>query len=251
MIGDQKTSDSPLLYFIYLLVLKSSEYLTMVSCILVLPCVDPALGRADKSSFTQCTLLEVVTAGIDSKEDIYQNSEYPCDLEHWMSVNSSPLNTVQSITWPRRNLECPFSVEWLPMTVDRLNVTQNLLNGFLNLECFPDRMQTVNLSFNRLTGPVSLLKLPHRFKSPFICWNRFYGTIDVTALPPHISVVKVEGSDFEGKTNFSKLPHSLTNFYIGQSRLPGTLIVQPYRQFGVQKCGVKLLESQDNESIIQ
>mmetsp|Transcript_1912 Transcript_1912/g.2937 ORF Transcript_1912/g.2937 Transcript_1912/m.2937 type:complete len:260 (+) Transcript_1912:26-805(+) len=226
-----------------------------MSFVSVLLCADPCLGRIDKSSLSQQTLMELLIADLSHTYSIRDSSD---DLiDKWKGVSLSDSDAVTSIDWHAFALKGKFLFEWLPETVEDLIICTNNLNGqipmqslpqglhkwrfrrnsfcgSLDLDALPPNIVEVLATSNKLTGTISLENLPDSLKKLFLGLNDFHGTVCLTKLPGSMTILALNICSFTGTVNLTKLPPNMERLYLDRNsfegetdfrHLPKTLII--------------------------
>eukprot|EP00009_Paramoeba_aestuarina_P017854 CAMPEP_0201524346 /NCGR_PEP_ID=MMETSP0161_2-20130828/21267_1 /ASSEMBLY_ACC=CAM_ASM_000251 /TAXON_ID=180227 /ORGANISM="Neoparamoeba aestuarina, Strain SoJaBio B1-5/56/2" /LENGTH=238 /DNA_ID=CAMNT_0047923679 /DNA_START=24 /DNA_END=740 /DNA_ORIENTATION=+ len=213
---------------------------------LLLCFVDPSLGKVDKASLPQQTLMELLIENITNKEDIYGQHGNPTDMSTWHNVTCNANGDVTEIDWPTLQLCGDAPLEWLPLTVINVTMWSNELTGTIALDALPDGLQYLRLSVNRLSGEVDLTHLPpgmryltisvnklvgtvnlehlpRTLEKLFLNDNLFHGTVNLTKLPPNLDILTISYNAFEGETDFSLLPKSLNYLAVSSTKLSGVI----------------------------
>mmetsp|Transcript_4364 Transcript_4364/g.6517 ORF Transcript_4364/g.6517 Transcript_4364/m.6517 type:complete len:249 (-) Transcript_4364:94-840(-) len=231
------------------------------------------LGRLDYASFSQQTLMEMTFDGIINKEDLCGSKDFPSKLSEWKS-NAKPLGNpfivnpdgdIIVITMHYYNLRGSVSLEWLPSTVEHLdlsgneltgtltvdhlppemdffNMTRNQLHGTLALDKFPDTITYLEVGFNQLTGTVDLTKLPRDLQVLSLGSNQLSGTLDLTKLPASLQRLWLAENDFHGQTDFSALPSTLDFLSVGKNpRLSGKIRPRDGVELDIKDTKIRLL----------
>ena len=84
----------------------------MPSPLVVLLAVDPLLGKVDKSTLPQQTLMELFTEGIANREAIFWSNETPEDLSEWKGTFLNEKGEVTRVFWPHMLLEGTVNLKW-------------------------------------------------------------------------------------------------------------------------------------------
>mmetsp|Transcript_6987 Transcript_6987/g.10593 ORF Transcript_6987/g.10593 Transcript_6987/m.10593 type:complete len:221 (-) Transcript_6987:59-721(-) len=189
---------------------------------------DPALGRFEKPSFSQDILMEMLVQGIDNRKIICGRIEKPRPLKEWYGISFHyRTKGVFKIEWPMYELEGWIDLQYLPTTVDILNVSLNGLTGCIDLAVLPDSLTQLLLSGNQFSGSIDLTKLPSRMKKLDISDNKLTGCIDLTNIPSTMLEMNLDNNTFYGETDFSNLPKSLRMLNLTNTKLEGTIYVKP------------------------
>mmetsp|Transcript_20450 Transcript_20450/g.31919 ORF Transcript_20450/g.31919 Transcript_20450/m.31919 type:complete len:246 (-) Transcript_20450:20-757(-) len=232
-------------------------------------CADDSngLGRLDYASLSEETLMEMLTDGISNLQRICEYDS-PSDLSDWRSVNLTG-DQVTNIRWEDYGLKGSIHLQWtpshvrwltvainelvgtvdlchLPETLEKLDLSRNMLTGSLHLNHLPDRLGALYLYSNRFSGSVTLTELPKSLKMFSVRENLLEGTLDLTALPADLNYLWLSYNAFSGETDFSKISASMIEFDITNTKLSGTIYgrSRPSNQrLKVNGSGVKVISS--------
>eukprot|EP00009_Paramoeba_aestuarina_P000066 CAMPEP_0201509066 /NCGR_PEP_ID=MMETSP0161_2-20130828/2229_1 /ASSEMBLY_ACC=CAM_ASM_000251 /TAXON_ID=180227 /ORGANISM="Neoparamoeba aestuarina, Strain SoJaBio B1-5/56/2" /LENGTH=191 /DNA_ID=CAMNT_0047903913 /DNA_START=24 /DNA_END=599 /DNA_ORIENTATION=+ len=176
----------------------------------LLSAADASIGRIDKSTLPQQTLMELFIGKItQNRKGVCGDSETPWDIGSWFGVDRNASDEVTDITWGYFRMGGSVQLEWLPDTVT-----------------------SVFLNNNRFEGTVCLTSLPVGLLKLSLSYNRFVGTIDVSCLPRGMIGLFLNNNMFEGETDFTQIPESLKLLWVSQnSQLSGTLVVKQGKDF--------------------
>ena len=208
------------------------------------------LGRLDYASLSRQALMEIFIEGIENREIICGSAEEPEDIEQWRGFAYSeeqPSDTVEKhfiIRWVYLGLVGTIDLQWLPSTVQSLEIKYNKLTGSLNLTALPPSMQflgiatnafsgeidlchlpvgikVLNLSNNQLSGSLNLEKLPQSIQALYLYTNRFTGSVCLQHLPPQLGNLAVSRNELSGAVDLTRLPVAMTVLWLEQNNLEG------------------------------
>mmetsp|Transcript_19755 Transcript_19755/g.30906 ORF Transcript_19755/g.30906 Transcript_19755/m.30906 type:complete len:232 (-) Transcript_19755:61-756(-) len=205
---------------------------------------DASLGKIDKSTLSQQTLMDLFIERISNNEKIRHSRDD--SLDKWAHIQCDDDGNVTDFNWSFGNLEGSIDLKWLPPTLKSVRVSANCLEGTLDLTDLPDgleilwatlnrfsgtisldnlpqKLQGLNLTRNKLSGAVNLTKLPESLELLYLSENSFCGTVDVTQLPKNIEEIHLDQNDFEGETDFTKLPERLIFLDVRSTRITGAV----------------------------
>ena len=168
----------------------------MIAC--CVSCVDPSLGKVDKASLPQQTLMELVLVTITDKEEICGPTENVCDIFQWEGVRLNENGNVIEVNWFMRGLQGTVEVGWLPPTVERFNCSSNDLTGTLNLTSLPPPLRDFFLGWSKFYGAINLKHLPAKIHQIFLCQNRLTGTLCLKTLPHSLAYLVLSKNGFTG-----------------------------------------------------
>ena len=214
--------------------------------LLLLGTVDSSLGRVDRESLPQQTLMEMVIDGIKNKEEICGDVDEPEDIEEWKGVTIEDGQVVE-IGWRVCKLEGSFHFEWLPISVrkfsvgrnhkitgtldcaalptsmEKLNITRNKFTGSIDLESLPEGMEEIDVSVNELSGSLRLESLPDTLSNFIAFNNQFSGSVNLTQLPAALSCLDLENNRLSGSVVLTQLPSSLCLLFLSNNQFSGAL----------------------------
>ena len=204
----------------------------MVLLYILLLTADASLGKVDKSTLSQQTLMELFTEGITNRSVVCGSHETPEDFSEWKNVSLDERQKIESIVWSEDGLEGTIDLSHLPDGVQRVDISNNKLAGEVDLEHsarsltalrldsnaftdslkltrLPQGLQYLYLQSNAFTGSVSLTRLPASMENLDISSNMLSGSLDLTQLPPHLRELSLSANSFHGLTDFTQLPEEL------------------------------------------
>uniref|UniRef100_A0A7S4KIT3 Leucine-rich repeat protein n=1 Tax=Paramoeba aestuarina TaxID=180227 RepID=A0A7S4KIT3_9EUKA len=180
--------------------------------------VDPSLGKSDKSSLSQQTLMELFVENITNRQQIWGSREKIADLKKWQAIALNADDDVTSIEWTFFSwpvtLRGSLSFQWLPSTIEQIQIIGNSLSGTIDLEHLPDSLRLLDVALNDLAGSICLTNLPNSLTILNVSHNKLNGTLDLTKLPHSLRSLDLSQNFFVGETDFSQLPASLTFFTV-------------------------------------
>mmetsp|Transcript_25781 Transcript_25781/g.40237 ORF Transcript_25781/g.40237 Transcript_25781/m.40237 type:complete len:223 (-) Transcript_25781:30-698(-) len=204
---------------------------------------DPSIGKIDKDSLTQQTLMELLIEPLTPKHKIVticDDDSLPT-INKWQGLHINGYGEVTQIDWISCGLCGEFLVQWLPPSLQMLSVMHNLLYGPLDLTCLPDRMRRCNVRQNRLNGEIDLTHLPLTMLSLNVSYNQLVGSVDLTRLPEKIQDLFLNNNAFSGVAAFDQLPESLKTLNVMQTSLEGTVVLDRKRTVTIVESKVQLV----------
>ena len=84
-----------------------------------------------------------------------------------------------------------FRIEYLPQSIEILEISDSNQQYALNVRCFPQSVQLINLSRNRIFGTVDLQVLPEGIEELNLCTNCIVGPVSLIGLPSQIRVLNL------------------------------------------------------------
>ena len=123
-------------------------------------CVDDGIGRFDRSTASQQSLMELFLFGLNEPEKICGNRDDPDDVCEWKGVKCNGDGEVEEFHWicKNENGTGTLGFEFLPCSMKIVQMFMSALRGTIQLADLPGKMEGVYLYDNQLTG--SLLPIP-------------------------------------------------------------------------------------------
>ena len=150
-------------------------------------CADDGIGRFDRSTASQQSLMELFIFGLNQPEKICGSREDPDDVCEWTEVKCNAGGEVEEFQWRCKYQHGTGTVgfEFLPWSIRNVVMWNNALSGTIQLADLPGKMEGVYLYDNQLTGSLELDRLPATVRRLGLGNNKF------TANPTkgHLSVV--------------------------------------------------------------
>mmetsp|Transcript_29557 Transcript_29557/g.45690 ORF Transcript_29557/g.45690 Transcript_29557/m.45690 type:complete len:253 (-) Transcript_29557:35-793(-) len=247
------------------------------TAIVIALAADPSLGRVDKSSLSQETLMELFIEKVTNKARVFTDIN-PSSTASWRKVSSQNVRKgfrgvvvndtgeIQKIDFRNCNIQGSIQLEWMPSTITNCLLSMNRITGSVNLEDLPDKLEVLSMRQNRLTGTlnlenlpsqfavlilsknnftgsVNLTKLPSTLQDLFLDQNQLSGSVDVTKLPDSLIELELSNNDFSGWADFSKLPDRLESLNVSYTKLEGEIVQRDSRGVYLRESNVKLVES--------
>ena len=225
------------------------------------------IGRVDRSTLPQQTLMELFLFGLNEPEEICRSRDDPADVCEWEGVNCNADGEVEEFQWVSKKQDGTgtLSFEFLPCSIKSLQMWRNALSGTIQFADLPGKIEVVYLSVNQLTGSLDLDRLPAAVRELDLSYNKFTGevslenlpkcleflslaenqlsdTICLTSLPPDVECVNLGKNNFEGSLDFTRLPESMRAMYLYKNRFSGTIdlgnLPQSMRVLDVEKNAI-------------
>mmetsp|Transcript_23255 Transcript_23255/g.36251 ORF Transcript_23255/g.36251 Transcript_23255/m.36251 type:complete len:258 (-) Transcript_23255:101-874(-) len=186
--------------------------------------IDPSLGKIDKSTFSQLTLMELFIDGITNKADIYSDPERQSPQSDWPWVVFDHDGLVMEIFVPDHcRIHGSVSLEWLPETTRIVNINGNPLTGSLHLMSLPDGLREFSVTHCLFSGEVSLSNLPESLELMRLTKNELSGTLDFTHLPKSLKEFSAARNSFSGSATLTQLPTEMHALLIHVNSFSGTV----------------------------
>mmetsp|Transcript_22253 Transcript_22253/g.34560 ORF Transcript_22253/g.34560 Transcript_22253/m.34560 type:complete len:228 (-) Transcript_22253:2-685(-) len=192
-------------------------------------CTKPSLGKVDKASLPQQTLMELLIAQFENMDIIGITKENPKDISEWHGITLNDSGEVTEINWTWGDFGGSIDLQWMPSTLRTADISSDVfsdfrLEGTIDLIRLPPVLKSLKLSENRFTGEISLICLPEPMTTLELTFNRLSGPLDLTKLPKHMKRLHLDSNCFTGVTDFSQLPESLTDLRLsGNYELSGEI----------------------------
>ena len=163
----------------------------------VLRSADVALGRADYSTFSDQTLMELLFEGFEEEaKQTYQDEHgLYLDVCDWSCVTCDSDERVTRIS------------------------TTGKVNGPLRFFYIPPKVESLSMSEADLTGPIDFENLPNNLEELCLSDNRLEGSIELTNLPQTMLDLNFRSNTFEGSIDLTKLPESMGRLYLHFNQL--------------------------------
>ena len=113
-------------------------------------CADNCIGRFDRSTLPQQTLMELFIFGLDGVNKICGCRNNPVEVCEWGDVICSADGKVRDSG--SKSLQGTLSVECLPSSTKKIDMLWNSLIGTIKLAELPGRMENLRIHRNRLTA---------------------------------------------------------------------------------------------------
>eukprot|EP00009_Paramoeba_aestuarina_P014924 CAMPEP_0201531472 /NCGR_PEP_ID=MMETSP0161_2-20130828/47716_1 /ASSEMBLY_ACC=CAM_ASM_000251 /TAXON_ID=180227 /ORGANISM="Neoparamoeba aestuarina, Strain SoJaBio B1-5/56/2" /LENGTH=194 /DNA_ID=CAMNT_0047934399 /DNA_START=12 /DNA_END=593 /DNA_ORIENTATION=+ len=189
--------------------------------------------------------MELLIDGFKNKEKICGPVESPAALCDWQGVALDRSDKVTRISWNWLHLSGTFNIQWIPLAVtdlsltnncrisrgislaelpealQELNLARNSFSGEIDLTGLPKSLKKLFLNVNTFTGTVCLTQLPHALTTMYLSGNLFFGSVDLTKLPSNMKALRLNKNGFSGEVDFRHLPQSLTEIHLQDTSLSG------------------------------
>mmetsp|Transcript_39622 Transcript_39622/g.62658 ORF Transcript_39622/g.62658 Transcript_39622/m.62658 type:complete len:227 (-) Transcript_39622:19-699(-) len=218
---------------------------------------DTSLGKVDKSSLSQQTLMELFIDKIENKDRICDDPESPSPISQWKGTDFGPQGVIDwhvrcndadeviSIKLWNIRLRGSIQLEWIPLTTQKCVISYNYLSGTISLEHLSDGLVTLYARCNAFSGTVCLTRLPHSLQKLAISDNQLEGTVDLTHLPSGMKKLLLGDNGFSGMTDFSKLPRSLEVLDVSSTVIQGEITVWEGLKVHAKLCDVTVKNMAD------
>jgi len=192
------------------------------------------LGRINKASLPQQTLMEILTQELSGNGFFQEVGGGYRDIRTWTGVAVSDGDVV-SIDWrheenvaarPWSNILSKFGsidLQWIPSTVRVFDIGNLALRGSVVTSSLPRGMESFNLAGNNFFGDFFLGGLPDMLKRCHVNNNELTGSLQLENLPRGLLQVSLSANRFWGTINLTKLPDGMTRCLLGDNALSGTV----------------------------
>ena len=115
---------------------------------------DDGIGRFDRSTLPQQTLMELFIFGLNDPEKICGSRDDPADVCEWEGVKCNVDGEVEKFYWigERGHGTGTLGLEFLPCSMKSLQMWRNALSGTIQLADLPGKIEVVYLNVNQLTA---------------------------------------------------------------------------------------------------
>ena len=176
-------------------------------------CADDGIGRFDRSTLSQQSLMELFVFGIDKAEKICHSRESPAEVCQWKGASCNAGGEITALKWSYASENGSGTVElkYLPSSMKELAMMYNALTGTITLGDLPDSMETLCLCGNHLTGRLDLDSLPAAMQHVDLSDNAFTGEISIEHLPNGLKDLYLCENQLSGPVCFTSLPPAFVN----------------------------------------
>ena len=197
--------------------------------LVLLRAADLSLGKVDKGSLSDQTLMELLFDGLteDSKDSFILDGAYT-DACLWPGVSCNENHSVEKIAIINFFFEGTVSFDYLPPHLTEFSMPtrafkQKRLVGTLDTAEMPRKMQKFDIFWNAISGTVDMTSLPPSLSHLNLARNNFSGTCDLTALPESMTYLSVARNQLTGSIALDALPNSLETLILSFNSFSGTL----------------------------
>ena len=168
------------------------------------------LGRVDKASMSDQTLLELVVNGISDISCLQADGIFD-NIRVWKGASFDADGTLLRLYWSRHGLRFfpsggTIDLRWLPETLQVVSVAFNCLEGSVDFKRLPGALVELYISHNELTGVLSLDNLPGNLRELIIDHNRFSGRVTAESLPKSMTSMCLSHNAFSGMLCLVNIP---------------------------------------------
>ena len=196
------------------------------------------VGRVDRASLSQQTLMELLIQGIENKKKI--TKENCSDIEYWDRLTFDEDGDVTRIDWVVFGLRGKIDLQWLPSTVKYFQITFNALKGSVDLSHLPTKLESVFLDNNSFQGTLDLKALPGPLVTLSASRNQFSGSPCLVCLPPKLRVLMLAHNSFSGSLDLTSLAAALTYLNLASNQFEGHV------HFGALPDSLSMLNLSEN-----
>mmetsp|Transcript_9248 Transcript_9248/g.14029 ORF Transcript_9248/g.14029 Transcript_9248/m.14029 type:complete len:228 (-) Transcript_9248:26-709(-) len=203
---------------------------------------DSSLGKVDKGSLSEETLMELLIEGITTgKERICGSRDNPLEVHQWSGLMFNDGNEILKIGWEQLWLQGSIQLQWLPRAVTHFVIWGNALSGSLDFTDLPPNIFMLSFHSNRFEGTIDLSNLPKSLETISLTNNRLSGNLDLSHLPDGIRRLYLNENAFEGQIDFTTLPESLKLLDIRHTKFSGVTMRTLSRDVRAEFSNVNLL----------
>ena len=191
----------------------------------LLQATDDALGRVNYTYLSDQTLIELFMEGFDKEwTEPFQNSsgEY-FDIQEWEELTFDHQGILRELDFTNL-LEGSVSFQFIPASVESVDLTHCLLKGTLDVAVLPKGLMLFSVQEGEeLQGTVDFGSLPPKMRSFEIDENQFSGSADLEHLPAALRVFDIAVNKFTGTVSLKSLPIEMERLYIHNNGFSGSL----------------------------
>ncbi|KNH04513.1 hypothetical protein XU18_4283 [Perkinsela sp. CCAP 1560/4] len=117
-------------------------------------CADDGVGRFDRSTASQQSLMELFIFELDKTEKICGSRDDPAGVCEWEGVKCNADGEVKKFEWvlKRGHGTGTLGFEFLPCSMKTVRMFRNALSGTIQLADLPGKLEVLSLYENQLTG---------------------------------------------------------------------------------------------------
>mmetsp|Transcript_26401 Transcript_26401/g.41088 ORF Transcript_26401/g.41088 Transcript_26401/m.41088 type:complete len:268 (-) Transcript_26401:47-850(-) len=186
-----------------------------------------SVGRVDKSSFSQQTLMELLIDGVtENKYKVCGKVDEPEDITVWNGVKMNTAQEVTDILWTSMGLAGSLQFQWLPPTVTSFVMSgvsygRGRMSGSIDLTVLPGSLRVLQLNNNEFSGGIALDQLPEALQTLDVYTNSLTGTLNLKELTGCLETLNLSRNLFTGTVCLTKFPRSLRWLALSQNKLCG------------------------------
>ena len=164
-----------------------------------LVCSDDGMGRFDRETISQQSLIELFIIGFDTAEDICGSRDDPREVCAWEGIKCNADGEVKGFQWGRKGEDGDGTVglAFLPLSMTYLSVYDGALRGTFHLHTLPENMEILTLQNNRLNGTLNRANLLATMQRMSLGRNTFRGKISLEHLPKRLHTFGFERNQLE------------------------------------------------------
>ena len=187
--------------------------------------MDSALGKVDRNSMTQQSLMEILVSEWKEQSNFQASNGDFFDATKWRGIKCDIEDNIVSVSWIdwfwARNEGGTLDLQWLPCTVTRFAVTGSRLEGTVDMISLPRNLEYLFLDRNDLYGTIDIPSAPNPIKKLILYENHFHGTLNLLCIPPHAEVIQLNNNKFHGCVVIGNLPPSLRDLCLRENDFKG------------------------------
>ena len=193
---------------------------------------DPNLGRVEKQSLPQQSLMEMLIADVADKEPFMNEDGSFREISLWPGVSLNNDGEVTEVDWEYSmgNLKTQaghLHWQWIPETAENFFAPYCELYGSVDLNELPTKLVEFSVFHNNLSGSVRLDCLPQSLELLDLSENKFEGSVDCSGLPQSMNVLYLNNNQLSGSIHLSALPDGLEEFNASKNKLSGSFQLCP------------------------
>ena len=188
---------------------------------------DASIGRFDRNSLSDQTLMELFVEDLPEKEKYRLQDEEDDfkDIAHWEMVKLNDFHRVTSIQ-TERELGGSLNFAYVPPLCLEIVAESASLLGTIETSALPDGLQLLSIRNNSLRGTFGFERLPQQMKYVDIYQNDFSGSAVLDNLPAALEDLDLSFNNFDGTVSLDLLPQTLQTLNMSQNPLTGAFILR-------------------------
>ena len=184
------------------------------------------LGRLDPAYLSDQTLMEMLVAGFENREDFLDENENYKDIKEWPCV-AFRRDKLYLIEFEGDADDSSYggslNLRFIPESVTFFSIEGHKIKGTLYPQDLSSTIAHVHFSYNLLSGSIDTEKFPDQISTLSLDNNDFSGSLDLTTLPKNLTALSAECNRFKGTINLSNLPHQLTALLLDENEFTGMI----------------------------
>ena len=139
----------------------------------------------------------------------------------WTGVTCDNNGSITHIDWhysPMFHMDGFINLDFLPHSLLKFNITQEMLHGTLHTEKLPDLIEIFFISWNKIEGCVELNSLPSSIVALKARNNLLHGTLSFREIPSSLRHINLCENSLSGLLDISSVPSSLEELWLANNK---------------------------------